>query len=118
MNHTDRQLLELAAKAAGLAIDKSPYNGGGHGNPGFDIAGNAVLDWHNGITWNPLTDSAAALGLAVKLHMCVDCVQGADAVHFFDNSVKTIGIDVTNPDPVGATRRAIVLAAAALASKP
>lgn len=41
---TDHELLELAAKAVGIKIDKSPYNGGGSGNDGFDIAGNAVLD--------------------------------------------------------------------------
>ena len=50
------ELLELAAKAAGIAIDKSPHNGGGHGNTGFDILGNVILDWHNNKTWNPLYD--------------------------------------------------------------
>lgn len=60
----DKTLLELAAKAAGLTIDKSPYNGGGHGNTGFDMDGNAVLDWHNGKTWNPLTDDGDLYRLA------------------------------------------------------
>lgn len=65
----DRELLELAAKAAGVKIDKSNHNGGGYGNNGFDIAGNAVLDWHNGVKWNPLTDDGDALRLAVKLKL-------------------------------------------------
>ena len=69
---TDRELLKAAAKAAGLVIDKSPCNGGGAGNDGFDILGNAMLDWHNNKTWNPLTDDGDALRLAVKLRIAVD----------------------------------------------
>ncbi|AXT46367.1 hypothetical protein [Chromobacterium rhizoryzae] len=67
----DRELLELAAKAAGVKIDKSPCNGGGIGNTGFDLAGNAVIDRHNGTVWNPLTDDGDALRLAVKLGISV-----------------------------------------------
>lgn len=66
---TDKELLELAAKAAGIKIDKSPFNGGGANNTGFDLMGNAVLDWHNDQRWNPLTDDGDALRLAVKLRM-------------------------------------------------
>jgi len=91
---TDRELLEAAAKAAGIRIDKSSTNGGGAGNTGFDLCGNAVLDWHNGVTWNPLTDDGDALRLAVKLCICI----GADSQ--------------------AATRRAIVRAAAAMAKEP
>jgi hypothetical protein len=69
---TDRELLELAAKAAGLTIDKSPYNGGGTSNDGFDILGNAVLDWFNGTKWNPLTDDGDALRLAVRLRINIE----------------------------------------------
>lgn len=65
----DRELLELAAKAAGLEIDKSPCNGGGRGNTGFDVMGNAVLDWHDMTRWNPLTDDADAFRLAMKLDL-------------------------------------------------
>jgi hypothetical protein len=64
---TDREMLELAAKAAGLKIDKTKHSGGGHWNCGFDAAGNAVLDWHNGTKWNPLVDDGDALRLAVRL---------------------------------------------------
>ena len=66
---TDKELIETAAKAAGLVIDKSETNGGGRGNTGFDLLGNTVLDWHNHITWNPLTDDGDALRLAVKLFL-------------------------------------------------
>lgn len=50
---THQQELELLAEWLGIKIDKSPYNGGGTGNTGFDICGNAVIDWHNGKVWNP-----------------------------------------------------------------
>ena len=105
---TDRELLELAAKAAGLRIDKSPYSGGGAGNNGFDLLGNAMLDWHNNVRWNPLTDDGDALRLAVKLRM--DVVFGAN--------YAIVNGDVQDPtvnnagDPYAATRRAIVRAAA------
>jgi hypothetical protein len=105
---TDRELLEAAAKAAGIVIDKSPYNGGGDGNDGFDVLGNAVLDWHNGTKWNPLTDDGDALRLAVKLKLLVNVSD------FFTHA--TNGSDdgevLHGDDAYAATRRAIVLAAA------
>lgn len=69
---SDRELLELAAKAAGLKKDDSPYNGGGAGNNGFSITGDMVLDWHNNKRWNPITDDGDALRLAVKLRLTVE----------------------------------------------
>lgn len=111
---TDRELLELAAKAAGLKIDKSECNGGGRGNTGFDLLGNAVLDWYNNKTWNPLTNDGDALRLAVKLQMSLalgPCrvqactIAGALRGAFFQE-------DIIHQDHATATRRAIVLAAA------
>lgn len=107
----EREMLELAAKAAGLVIDKSPYNGGGAGNDGFDMLGNVVLDWHNDITWNPLIDSGQAFELAVKLHIHVEpdelfawaSTRSADAIEHYKYS-----------DPCAATRRAVVRVAAAI----
>lgn len=68
----DRELLEAAAKAAGIEIDYTDTNGGGRFNTGFDAAGNAVLDWHNHKTWNPLTDDGDVLRLAVSLRITVE----------------------------------------------
>lgn len=68
----EREMLELAEKAAGIRIDKSETNGGGKGNTGFDVLGNAVLDWHNGKKWNPLTNPADRYELAKELMMTVD----------------------------------------------
>jgi len=105
----DRELLELAAKSAGLKIDKSKLNGGGVGNAGFDMLGNAVIDWHNGVTWNPLTDDGDALWLAVHLRLLVvidNDATGAQRLNEFFVS------ESHGDDPWGATRRAIVRAAA------
>ena len=89
----DRDLLEKAAKAAGID-----------------------LEWegpHSPRKWNPLTDDGDALRLAVKLRMMVDCVRGADVIEIFVNGeIRHIGIDITDSDPYAATRRAIVRAAA------
>jgi hypothetical protein len=101
---TDRELLELAAKAAGLHIDKSKNNGGGAANTGFDIAGNAVLDWHNNKTWNPLTDDGDALRLAVR--KSVFAVYYALWLRFFHEELSE------DKTPSVATRRAIVRVAA------
>jgi hypothetical protein len=90
---TDRELLELAAKAAGRGNQwwmESTWNG-----PDKD--------------WNPLTDDGDALRLAVlRLRMNVDW-ESADCV-WCDNEGETVEGD----DPYAATRRAIVRAAAEL----
>lgn len=109
----DRELLELAAKAVKIKIDKSTTNGGGLHNDGFDLLGNAVLDWHNGTTWNPLTDDGDALRLAVKLKMMIDHVAtGNKKDHIAAVSDLTSCREPIQPDPYAATRRAIVRAAA------
>ena len=110
----DRELLELAAKAAGIKIDKSETNGGGRGNTGFDLLGNAVLDWHNDKTWNPLTDDGDALRLAVKLQ--IQITPGTYNKDEF-SAFKAAGGEAHEfrhyqQDKYAATRRAIVRAAA------
>lgn len=108
---TDKELLELAAKAAGIKKDDSPYNGGGFGNDGFDCMGNMMLDWHNNKRWNPLTDDGDALRLAVRLCFSIkqstsviEVTIGKDLIHHF------VALEKTNR--LEATRRAIVHAAA------
>ena len=93
---TDREMLELAAKAAGYK----------------------VLDWYGErytttdgdrlFPWNPLTDDGDALRLAVKLRMMVS-VFGADVR--VDHGGKFFHED-GRPSIYAATRRAIVRAAA------
>ena len=107
---SDRELLELAAKAAGIALvpytwDKgSPW--GEH--EGFTVAGEGPNEW------NPLTDDGDALRLAVKLQLRVippEAEFGLDRA-----SVRIAGrrdlVDAFHEDPFTATRRAIVMAAA------
>lgn len=112
-----RELLELAAKVAGVKIDKSPYNGCGGKNIGFDLAGNAVIDWHNGKIWNPLEDDGDALRLAVKLRLVIetDFNGGANAGNHalsFDEPEYAFQEGSGKPDPYAATRLAIVRVAA------
>lgn len=102
---TDRELLEMAAKAAGIPVE---WDGDGFVRPvpfkGFT----------NYEPWNPLADDGDALRLAVKIGISktlllevgcggVDCeFQRGTAQAFYSH----------DGDPYAATRRAIVRAAA------
>ena len=91
---TDRELLELAAKAAGIWSDTDHSNG---------------MLKTNGQYWNPLTDDGDALRLAVKLRICIFI--GTDTVEAYTN--KEDGkLQINEGDFFSATRRAIVRAAA------
>jgi hypothetical protein len=116
MNENDRELLEAAAMAAEIEIDTSPYSGAGGGNDGFDVMGNVVLDWHDGETWNPLTNDGDALRLAVKLGIEVKYYPKESSVEAWTSNYVFHSEDNGN-DPCAATRRVIVRAAAALAQK-
>lgn len=109
---SDRELLELAAKAAGIHIDKGKSNGGPTPSTGFDLAGNVVLDWHKGTTWNPLTDDGDAMRLAVKLRLTINpYLRG---VFVSRNQGEPVTREEWGNDDAGTTRRAIVRAAAAM----
>ena len=98
---TDRELLGLAAKAAGIAD------------------GDVFYDMDNDKEWNPLTDDGDALRLAVKLYIGVR-PHGPDhwqqpnvAVALWDFGDKSGRVTVEHgDDPQRAARRAIVRAAA------
>ena len=100
---TDRELLELAAKAAGATwIDD---------NWPEDLPG-LMLDFGKGTTqWNPLTNDGDALRLAVRLRMMVSIGKGGFCTADIDELDASVNECVT-PDPLAATRRAIVRAAA------
>lgn len=92
---TDRELLELAAKACCELTSKW------YGN---DAYFDGVLQ-----RWNPLNDDSDALRLAVKLLFEIDMKEGCIAVRH-STGVKIL--EAFNHDSYTATRRAIVLAAA------
>lgn len=101
---TDHELLELAARAAGVESRKTPSK--------TLLARFGVTEW---VEWNPLTDDGDALRLAVKLNLFVDTydaevlagwVVDKDAL-----SMNTL-TQAKDNEPYAATRRAIVRAAA------
>ena len=93
----DRELLELAAKAAQIMV-----------NPWHEKYGLLLSDF-DFEPWNPLTDDGDALRLAVKLLFEIDFGLGSIAIRH-STGIKII--EAYNDDPYAATRRAIVLAAA------
>ena len=113
---TDKELLELAAKATNEKGDRIVptengawyewYNGGANGRP-----------------WNPLTDNNDALRLAVKLNLRLECMTTQTAASTFDRKVSE-PVDHTvdqgrtrwpfDQCPYAATRRCITRAAAAI----
>jgi hypothetical protein len=103
---TDKELLELAAKAAGLRL----FIWGAKNSENYCIKNN---DGTPGDRWNPLTDDGDALRLAVKLNLRVGVADnGLNAVAFN----RDIGFytESCKGDPYAATRRAITRAAAAI----
>jgi len=96
----DRELLEMAAKAAGIELV------GGSRTP---------MVWENGFPldymreWRPLSDDGDALRLAVRLEMTIrnfGHLVSVMAPHQYQVD------EYTNDDPCAATRRAIVRVAA------
>lgn len=135
---TDRELLELAAKAAGIVLYVKQQDGervpdGTHARiwdrPGGKLT---VLFWNDNrdhpmcrkpsqpgnVEWNPLTDDGDALRLAVKAGMELSADDEAGHAPFAYARVKGCGdsyvFEPIEDDPCRALRRAIVRAAAAV----
>lgn len=117
-NTTDRELLELAAKAAGIDLVWNDAE-----CPGYYSDWHGLPQWEY---WNPLVSDGVALRLAVKLaievHLCSVAFQpnrntfrvrarfdGPGDRWFAEEYGEYIRHNV---DPYAATRRAIVRAAA------
>lgn len=104
---TDRELLELAAKAAGMNGWKWVESWGSMAEK--RLQGGFYFDRY----WNPLEDDGDALRLAVKLNMGISIPvfkkPRADVITFRNSSVNVIE---EGDNPYAATRRAIVRAAA------
>ena len=114
----DKELLELAAKAAGMDgynfVEESDFtyphmerrNMGGPEDGFFELQADV---------WSPLTDDGDALRLSVKLGLEINiCNQFGETNVYASNDYAD---EKHNSDPYAATRRAIVRAAAAIGSK-
>jgi hypothetical protein len=102
---TDRELLEAAAKAAGIEV--RIYH-----DMVVERGTDCVCVDHRGFKWNPLTDSGDAFELAVKLRLTVNCSYDDVALCGQEFTQRQVFIERNGEDPLAATRRAIVRAAA------
>lgn len=104
---TDREMLELAAKAAGIngrwERDKNCLQERWYFNVPYDNQGMLT-----GFEWNPLRDDGDAFRLAVRLKLDMDHNQDFACVYGNDVAIE---IDA-GADPCAATRLAILQAAA------
>jgi len=115
MTHdADRELLELAAKAAGIYCCWSD-----HFNCCLTASHNSdgELEFDGG-DWNPLADDGDALRLAVKLNMQIVITGKSDSLSVGITDARSTESGwmqaIHIKDPYEATRRAIVRAAAAI----
>lgn len=103
---TDKELLELSAKAAGITW---------HGD-GSD-SGDMIVMMPFTRVWNPLTNDGDALRLAVKLGLWIDLTNydGSDEICVgwsSNDQALEFKMEAPGSDVYAATRRAIVQAAA------
>jgi hypothetical protein len=96
----DKELLENAAKAAGITWTRAYKDG----------EMQIMLPFTR--NWNPLTDDGDALRLAVKLNLVVDTYSLCVYYHSNDLEIEEHYPQGVIYDKVEATRRAIVRAAA------
>lgn len=92
---TDRELLEAAARAAGLNPDYWPRE---------------LVYWR----WNPLNDNGDALRLAVTLGIEVGNYHQCGRALAYHGGTRGSGEFWEEGEPLSATRRAIVRAAASM----
>lgn len=117
---SDKELLDLAAKAAGFGapgsgrtiwtLSEYPKRSGRHG-----ALWNYVGNMDAAELWNPLADDGDALRLAVRLNIefaCFDDSQKVNAGVWSEDSKPYDCMTPYNGDKQAATRRAIVRAAA------
>lgn len=100
---TDRELLELAAKAAGVTGEYSEW---------WEMGEQFYSGFREDRTWgawNPLIDDGDALRLAVQLCMNIEVTE-SDVYACTQGNLS----EPAKPDRAAATRRAIVRAAAAI----
>lgn len=107
---TDRELLELAAKAAGMHANQWAERGELVHSKGGWVQ---FYGYGQVVIWNPLTDDGDALRLAVKLRLDIVDFKGTVIVKWGEpGQIYRHHTEALGDDPYAATRRAIVRAAA------
>lgn len=104
---TDRELLEMAARAAG--IDRFSFDG----HDDFIVDPSYIDADGFPVVWDPLTDDADAFRLAASLGLVVDFSRPSAALPFTRHGY-TLSEGGNNPEAI---RRAIVRAAAQIGGK-
>ena len=105
---TDREMLDLAARAAGYVVESHHISGGAWVRPVGEMP-DADGDYPGLFLWRPREDDGDALRLAVKLLFEIDMGRGCIGIRHA-TGIKVL--EAFNHDPYAATRRAIVRAAA------
>lgn len=101
----DRELLELAAKAAGYDYECTSHTmDEKHDQHQIRCGAGHLVDW------NPLVDDGDALRLGTTMHMSIDFFWNFQTIAHITGGVSVS--ELHNKDPHAATRRAIVRAAA------
>ena len=105
---TDRELLELAAKAAGYDFNRIRYS-----------KDDGILVWepptnYESRAWNPLNDDGDALRLAVKCGLSLERTSNRCWAYKAGMAINGVCEEFYVDDPLAETRRAIVRAAAEL----
>ncbi|HDR9134425.1 TPA: hypothetical protein QDA91_005600 [Burkholderia vietnamiensis] len=116
---TNRELLELAAKAAGYRVH------GWINDKLYVINGPNPAEYYDPFSWNPLSDDGDALRLAVALRIdlhfeeqpswCGEIVEAFSPMR--EDGSRHCEMRELKPDPNAATRRAIVRAAAEIGKR-
>ena len=116
---TDRELLEAAARAAGMDVQWRHWPSTSKGCFYLPTDLSSEADGLIYKPWNPLTDDGDALRLAVKLRLNLNFEEwdGAEYACAVPHKSHQGYDEVIDDDPCAATRRAIVRAAASMGEK-
>ncbi|WP_454869578.1 hypothetical protein [Pseudomonas putida] len=111
---TDQQLLELAAKAAGVCLHPEEKLVRSYGNWGCDTTCTACKKDPSEAAWDPLGSDGDALRLAMKLGICIQFIPQCDTVQVYqerDFTAEPFNVHVAGLGDIE-TRRVITQAAA------
>ncbi len=115
MTDADRELIELAAEAAGVCLHPAHMLHRSYGNWGCDTTCMICKEDPSDAAWHPLTSDADAMRLAVKLDLTVRHYSGSTVAQSGAPGTPCAYEEVSNhADPCAAARRAIVQAAAVI----